>query len=50
MLHRLAAVKLVRELELEETVPSGRELRGTGKEKGRIQKEIIIIGCDNGQY
>lgn len=44
MLHRLAAIKIVRELELDETETGSN--RGT---KSNIKKEIIKVAVENGK-
>lgn len=45
MLHRLAAIKLIRELEQEE---SSLDFRGIAEDVERLKQEIIEISCQNG--
>lgn len=49
MLHRLAAVKLVRELELEAAALHFQGLPDVTKYEERLKKEIIQISCENGK-
>ncbi len=49
MLHRLAAVKLVRELELEAAALHFQGLLDVTKDEERLKKEIVQISCENGR-
>ncbi|KAG4070433.1 hypothetical protein HA402_005665 [Bradysia odoriphaga] len=46
LLHRLAAIKLIRELEMEDSSLQSEQ----SKEKKLLKNEIIEIGCQNGNY
>lgn len=48
MLHRLAAIKLVRELEQEESSLNFRGIADISKDVERLKQEIIEISCQNG--
>jgi hypothetical protein len=49
MLHRLAAIKLVRELELEESLVQLSSLSRRNEEIARIKENIIKISVKNGR-
>lgn len=48
MINRLAAIKLVRELELEAAALHFQGLDDPSKHEEILKKEIIDIGCQNG--
>lgn len=48
MLHRLAAVKLIRELELEAAALHFQELDNVSEKEEALKKVIVDIACRNG--